>query len=103
MKTLLPFLGLMRRAGALSITAEQAEKDIRSHRACLVLLADDCSARTAKDVRFAASVHGVEVISVPFTKQELAAALGSGSCSVLSINDRGFADSFKEKYGFRSA
>ena len=96
--TLLRFLGLMKKAGSISVSESYCEEDIRSGRSSLLLFASDCSGRARSRMEKIAVSYSVRTIQLPFTKAELAAALGSGSCAMISVNDHGFADSFLTKY-----
>ena len=94
---LLRFIGLMKKANAASFSDSKCEEDIRSGRSCLLLFAADCSERARSRMEKIASSFHVDSIRLEFSKAELASALGSGSCSMVSINDRGFAESFLSK------
>ena len=96
--SLLRFLGLMKKAGSISVSESNCEDDIRSGRSCLLLFAGDCSGRARSRMEKIAASYKVRTILLPFTKSELAAALGTGSCAMISINDHGFSDSFLTKY-----
>jgi ribosomal protein L7Ae-like RNA K-turn-binding protein len=94
---LLRFIGLMKKANAASFSESKCEEDLRSGRSCLVLFASDCSERARSRMEKIASSFQVDSILLEFTKAELASALGTGSCSMISINDCGFAESFLTK------
>ena len=96
-ETILRFLGLMRKANCISFSETKCEEAIRSNRSVLLLFAADCSERARSRMEKIAASFRIESISLPFTKAELASALGSGSCTMISINDRGFAASFLSK------
>ncbi len=59
--------------------------------ACLVLIANDISKRTEKDVTQSAQQNNVSVIKLGYTKEQLSNALGKLT-AVISINDEGFAN-----------
>jgi len=99
MDNLLSFLGLMRRAGAISPGAERAIASCRAGKARLVLLASDASANTCKAVRRTCEAEGVGMCALPWDKQTIGASLGMNDCAVFSIDDKGFALSMKEKLG----
>ena len=96
-EALLRFLGLMRKANCISFSEAKCEEAIRSGRSFLMLFAADCSERARSRMEKIAASFQIRSIILPFDKAQLASALGSGSCSMISINDRGFADSFLSK------
>jgi len=88
---LLNFLGLCMRAGYLIYGADTVTKAIRDKKALLVLLAQDLSPHSAKDMTFAAERDGVPIRTLPYPKEELSFALGR-YCGVIAVTDKGFAD-----------
>lgn len=93
----LNFLGLMKKAGVLGSGEQAVTGDIKSGKAVLVMEAEDISANSRKRVESLAEYNGIEYITLPYTKDELADALGAGLCSMLSCRDRGFASAFRKK------
>lgn len=92
----LGLLGLARKAGKLEIGEEPVGAACRGHKARLVLLASDAAENTADRARRVAGP--VNVVSVPFSKEELGAALGRKTCAVLAVTDGGFAKAFLQKH-----
>ena len=87
----LGFLGLMRRAGALALGAEDAFDAAREHRARLICLAQDAGKNT-RDGLFNALEEGKSaLLTLPASKGELGRALGVGECAALAVLDTGFA------------
>ena len=87
----LSLIGLMRKANKISVTEQKCREDIRSGRSSLILIASDCSEKAGNRVRFLAESHHIRCADAGYTKDELACAAGTGLCSVISINDSGFA------------
>lgn len=98
----LGFLGLMRRAGALALGAEDAFDAAREHRARLICLAQDAGKNT-RDGFFNALEEGKSaLLTLPATKGELGRALGVGECAALAVLDTGFALALCKKLGEES-
>ena len=85
-------LGIARRAGKLQIGFDAVSASIKSRRARLVLLADDCSPKTAKELRFFAESHPCPLTRIPADKAAFSAALGlEKPVAAVSVDDAGFA------------
>lgn len=98
----LGFLGLMRRAGALALGAEDAFDAAREHRARLICLAQDAGKNT-RDGLFNALEEGKSaLLTLPASKGELGRALGVGECAALAVLDTGFALALCKKLGEES-
>ena len=98
----LGFLGLMRRAGALALGAEDAFDAAREHRARLICLAQDAGTNT-RDGLFNALEEGKSaLLTLPASKGELGRALGVGECAALAVLDTGFALALCKKLGEES-
>ena len=89
----LGFLGLMRRAGALAVGAEDAFDVARENKARMLMIASDSAANTVSAMKNAAAQReeGIPLIKLDCTKQELGAALGVKECAALAVLDTGFA------------
>lgn len=92
----LNLIGLMRKANRISLTEQKCREDIRSGKSCLILVASDCSESVKCRISDLAEKHGIKYINSDYSKIDLASAAGSGLCSVLSVNDSGFAKAFLE-------
>ena len=99
MDNLLSFIGLMKRAGAVAIGAENAYDAARLYRARLLLLASDASRNTAGAARNAQGDSDTPLLTLPYTKAELGAALGQKECAAMAVLDTGFAAALCEKLG----
>ncbi len=84
-------LGLMRRASAIAIGEENTGTAARSGAAKLVCLAADASDNARK--RAEGFVYGREIplLTLPFSKAEIAAHVGLSGCSMAAVTDGGFA------------
>ena len=85
-------LGMCRRCGRL-VTGFDAVVALCGTSA-LLMLADDASPRTVKELLFRADRH--PVYRLPLTKDEIAHAVGSQKpIACLAVEDRGFADAIR--------
>lgn len=85
----LRFLGICRKAGKLEIGEDPVGAACGKGRARLVLLASDAAENTRR--RTLQRSRDGTAVTVPYTKEQLGAALGRGSCAVLAITDTGLA------------
>ena len=88
----LKFLGLMRRANALQIGENNAGEAVRGGKAKLLLLAADASENARKRAGSFTGGRSCLLLALPFTKEELSAALGQGGCSMAAVTDLGFSN-----------
>lgn len=90
----LNLLGLMRKANAISVGETNTGGAVRAGKAKLLLLASDASDNARSRAR--GFTHGRDVVTVtlPFTKDEIAAHVGVSSCAMAAITDIGFANAF---------
>ena len=98
----LGFLGLMRRAGALALGAEDAFDAAREHRARLICLAQDAGKNTRAGLFNALEEGKSALLTLPASKGELGRALGVGECAALAVLDTGFALALCKKLGEES-
>ena len=96
---ILRFIGLMRRAGALTLGADASFDACRTGRARLILTAADASPRTRGAAAFAARERETPLIVLPCGKAELGRAAGAGDCAVMTVCDIGFAIALCQKTG----
>lgn len=90
------FLGLIRRAGKMTIGCDPVVDSMAKGNAKLVIMASDISANTRKTILRNAQVYGVHTIVPDSTKEELSFAVGK-LAAVISIDDEGFAKSLEKK------
>ena len=84
-------LGLAKRASRAELGEDGVSGAAAAGKARLVLLASDAADNSVRRAHnFTEGSHAV-VLSVPFTKEELGAACGRGSCAMLAITESGLA------------
>ncbi len=90
----LNLLGLMRKANAIAVGETNTGGAVRAGKAKLLLLASDASDNARSRAR--GFTHGRDIVTVtlPFTKDEIAAHVGVSSCAMAAITDIGFANAF---------
>ena len=92
-KELLSLLGLMRRAGKLSLGFDAAADSAQSGESRLILITADISPKTLKELNYKIN-DTVSVLPLGCTQDVLGAAIGK-SVKIISINDHGFAQKAK--------
>lgn len=91
----LGLLGICRRAGKLAVGFDASAAAIKKGVARVVLLAEDVSKKTAKELQFLAAGTALPVLTLPFSKDQVGAALGlEKPVGALAVTDAGFAASF---------
>ena len=90
----LNLLGLMRKANTIAVGETNTGGAVRAGKAKLLLLAADASDNARSRAR--GFTHGRDVVTVtlPFTKDEIAAHVGASGCAMAAITDIGFANAF---------
>ena len=90
----LNLLGLMRKANAIAVGETYIGGAVRAGKAKLLLLAADASDNARSRAR--GFTHGRDIVTVtlPFTKDEIAAHVGVSGCAMAAITDIGFANAF---------
>lgn len=87
--TFLSLLGLMRRAGKLSLGFDAVVESCAKGKAELVIHTSDCSDNTLKKLLAAVS-DKVQIFGTSYNMDQVGHALGK-AVKILSINDAGFA------------
>ena len=81
-------IGLARRAGAVTYGTEGTADSIKKRKACLVVIANDISERTKKDIL---NISGnLPILNLDITKEELGRIIGTKPTGILSVNDSNF-------------
>lgn len=101
MEPFLDLLGMARKAGRLEVGEEPVGAAARAGKAKLLLLACDAAENTVRRANHFAEAGHVTALTVPYTKGELGAAVGRGSCAMLALTDAGFAASLTGKLALR--
>lgn len=91
------FLGMMKKAGKLSIGEEPVGAACRARKALLLITASDAASNTLRRAAHFAEIGAAPKVSIPLDKGMLGAAVGRSSCAVAAITDVGFAATLLEK------
>lgn len=97
MDNLIPFLGLMNKAGKLAIGEEPVGTACRAKRARLIIMASDAASNTQRRAAHFAQAGQCPCITIPLDKGQLGNALGRSSCAMAAISDVGFAAALMKK------
>lgn len=89
--SILGLLGLARRGGNLALGEAPAGEACRLKKARAVFLAADAGDTTARRGSRMAEGAGVPLVTLPWSRAELGAALGRASCALLALTDPGLA------------
>lgn len=91
-KKILSLLGFAAKAGKLGYGFEATVASIKASKACLVLVAEDISPKSLKEVAFFASAKAVKNFTLKgIDIKALSDAVGR-RCGIISVNDSGFAN-----------
>lgn len=93
-KKVLSTLGLCRRAARLHYGFDMVMAGL--HKTHLLLLAEDCSARTCKNLEMAAKEFQIPLYHLPYTKEHLGISIGTKPVGILGVIDAGFARSLMQ-------
>ncbi len=94
---LLTLLGFASKARKLSFGMEGSIYSIKNGFAKLGIVASDISDKSKKEVKFFCDKNNVSFIEIDFKIEELSHAVGK-KAGILSVNDKGFADSIYRIY-----
>ena len=97
MDNALSFIGLMKKARALSIGAEQATLMAELGKVRMLVLASDTAKNAAANIKYAAEEWNVPLITSAYTKLQIGEALGQKECAAFGITDTGCAKALCEK------
>lgn len=91
------FLGLIKKAGKLEVGEEPVGASCRAKKAYLVITASDAAPNSIRRAEHFAEAGKTPVLPVSLDKEQLGRAIGRPPCSMISINDVGFAASLAKK------
>lgn len=91
---LLSTLGICRKAGKLVIGFDAVAESASKGDISLILLADDLSPKSGKEMRFSVAKYNIEVCSAPFVMEDIRKQLGKRS-GILGVADQGLAGTIK--------
>lgn len=97
MNSALSMAGMALRAGRLEIGEDPAGDACREKRCRLLLVARDAAENTRRRADRFAQEGQCLTLALPFTKEELGAALGRGSCAMAAVTDLGLAQAIAGK------
>lgn len=97
MDNTLNMVGLALRAGRLEVGEEPVGAACRARDCRLILVARDAADPTFRRVRHFADAGQCLWISVPYSKEELGAAVGRTVCAMAAVTDIGFAEAIAQK------
>lgn len=89
------FLGLARKAGKIVFGFDMTVEAMQKGTAKQVLLSNDCSERTARNIKRIAEETGTEILILPLSMDEIGYAVAKRA-GVLSVCDSGFSKKIKE-------
>ena len=93
---ILRLLGFAAKAGALSYGFEAAVTSVKASKASLVLVAEDISPKSRKEVAFFADKKAVKNFTLKgFDIKTISDAVGR-KCGIISVNDTGFANALEK-------
>ena len=90
----LNYMALARKAGRIELGEEPVGAAARAQHARLIVVASDASDHTWRRAKSFAAGTGQQVISVPFTKEELGQAVGRTSLAIAAFTDPALALAF---------
>ncbi len=91
----LRYLSLAAKAGRMITGGDEVEKQLRRGKKGRLLLASDAGNDVRRRAEHLAGDASVSLMIIPYTKSELAAAVGCGSSVALAlVTDEGLAEAF---------
>lgn len=95
-KPYLNLIGLAYKAGKCIVGEENILNSLRLNKTQLLLIANDCSATTAKRLTDKCKTFAIPYMEVD-SREILARAIGKSERVAIAITDKGFASSIKDK------
>ena len=93
----LPLIGMALRAGKLQVGEDPAAAACKSRSCRLLLTAQDAAGGTARRASAMAEEGQCLLLALPYTKEELGAALGRASCATAAVTALGLARAIVER------
>lgn len=91
------FLGLIKKAGKLEVGEEPVGASCRAKKASLVITASDAAPNSVRRATHFSEAGKIPILPVLLDKEQLGQAIGRPPCSMISINDIGFAAALAKK------
>lgn len=86
----LNLLTICRKAGKLTLGMDPVKDSINNNKAICVLIAEDVSLKSRKEILFVTNKQGVKTLELDATKDDVWKSLGK-KAGILSVEDSGFA------------
>ncbi len=95
----LTLLGFASKAGKLSFGSAKATENIKTKKAKLIIISNDISQKSKKEIVFWAEKSGVPFLILSDTATNTLSNAVGRNCGILSVNDNSFASAITEEYG----
>lgn len=92
MKKVLGLLGLANKANHVAIGTNNVVAAIRKNKALLILVAEDASQNTKKQLSDKSKYYNINLINIRVSKSNLGRACGKSETSAVGITDKNFAE-----------
>lgn len=89
------FLGLMRKAGVLKFGFDAVCISAEQKKSCLIVVTNDISEKTLKELRYACRNAEVKILQIPYTMETIGKVIGK-NVKILSVENKDFADGLKK-------
>ena len=93
----LELLSMMRKANAIQIGEQNTGSAMRDGKAKLLVLAADASDNARSRAEGFSRGRSALTVPLPYTKEELSEALGTGGCSMAALTDMGFSNALMQE------
>lgn len=93
-KKIFSLLGFAAKAGKLSYGFEATLSAVKSKKSRLVVIADDISLKSRKEITFFADKKDIKCITLEGIDIKAVSDAVGRKCGIISVNDSGFADAF---------
>ena len=90
----LALIGFASKSGNLSFGADSVKESLKRNKAKLVIIANDISDKSRKEIKFFASKSDVPVLDAEYDISALSHATGKKG-GIISVNEIGFANAIK--------
>ncbi len=91
---ILALLGFAAKSGNLSFGADSVKDTLKRNKARLVIIANDISEKSRKEINFFALKNNVPVMDIDCSIDTLSHAVGKKS-GIISVNETGFANAIR--------
>lgn len=95
---LLSFLGIAKKSGNLMFGMDPVKKELFKKSISLILVTKDISENSLKKIQSAALDHGIKVLQIIYTKEDIQPAIGKYS-AIIGVKDINIANKFNSIIG----